>query len=130
MHFAMRLPFVVTLAASLFAGPALADRCLQAGGEETLIGTISAGEFQDAAGRPESALILNLSDAECLTGEEETDQIDSTTTVHIFGEDDALHKKLQDAVGQEVLVLGTPFGAMTVHHHAPVVMEVKAVQTP
>ena len=127
----MRLLLVLPIALiCLSNSPAFADRCMKAGAEETLVGTISAGEFEDAAGRPESALILNPSEPECLTGEDENDQIDSATTVHIFGADDALHKKLQDAVGQEVLVLGMPFGAITVHHHAPIVMEVTAIQTP
>ncbi|MFD0987763.1 DUF4431 domain-containing protein [Methyloligella solikamskensis] len=127
----MRLPFALTVAAvCLFASPAFADRCLKAGDDETLIGVISAGEFEDAAGRPESALILNLEAPECLTGDDENDQIDTAMTVHIFGADDQMHEQLQGAVGKEVLVLGTPFGAMTVHHHAPIVMEVTAVQTP
>ncbi len=124
----MRLLLLLPIALiCLSTSPALADGCLKAGGEESVTGTISAGEFEDAAGRPESALILNLSKPTCLTGEDENDQIEATTTVHIFGADDELHKQLQEAVGEEVSVQGMPFGAMTVHHHAPIVMEVSEI---
>lgn len=124
----MRLPPILLAAASLlFATSVAAQPCMQAGGEEIAEGRLSVGDFEDAAGRPETAYIVTLPAATCLRGEEETDEIDSAQTIHIFGASDAVHSSIDSFVGKDVQVRGMPFGAMTVHHHAPIVMEITEI---
>lgn len=128
----MRLPTLLAAASLLLAGgiatELFAAQCMQAGGENEIAeGRLSVGHFEDAAGRPETAYIVTLPADTCLTGEEENDQIDSAKTIHIFGSSDAVHATIDKFVGQDVMVRGMPFGAMTVHHHAPIVMDITEI---
>ena len=83
----------------------------------------------DAAGRPETAYILNLPTPACLMAEDPEDNVRSTRTVHIFGVNEAVHTRIASLVGRTVVVRGQPFPALTVHHHAPIVMEITKIGT-
>ena len=37
---------------------------------------------------------------------------------------------MESLVGEIVIVRGKPFGALTVHHHAPIVMEISGIDSP
>ena len=81
----------------------------------------------DAAGRPETAYILNLQTSACLMAEEQEDNVKSASTIHIFGRNDAVQARIASFVGRTVVVRGRPFPALTAHHHAPIVMEISTI---
>src|SRR3989304_7860245 len=120
---------LIMIAMAAFASQSAAAECMRANeGEEIAEGTLSLGNFEDAAGRPEQAFILTLPVPACLSGSDpELDVVESTTTIHIFSSDDAVAKSLKQFVGKSVRVRGTPFGAHTAHHHAPIVMDVSEI---
>lgn len=101
--------------------------CLSADRPAALEGRLISGRFKDAAGRPESAFILHLSSPVCLEGSDEFDKVADARTVHVFSANDAISRQLRGSVGKRVRVRGTPFGAHTAHHHAPIVMDVSAI---
>lgn len=127
----MRLSLLLAGLALVLPLPAMGQgQCLQSGGGPyTLEGQLSSGRFRDAAGRPESALLLVLKERICMTGSEEEDKVRGTNRIHVFGDDEATHRRLQGFVGRWVAVTGEPFGAHTSHHHAPIVFRVVNVQT-
>lgn len=105
------------------------EQCLQSGGGPyTLEGQLTTGRFRDAAGRPETAFILVLSKPVCMTGQEDEDKVKGTSRVHVFGGEEAMHKRLQGLAGRRIAVTGEPFGAHTAHHHAPIVLSVAKVE--
>ena len=117
---------LILIAMAALASQGAAAECMRANeGEEIAEGTLSQGTFEDAAGRPEQAYILTLPVPACLSGSDpELDVVESTTTIHIFSSDDEVARSIESLVGKSVRVRGTPFGAHTAHHHAPIVMEV------
>lgn len=115
------------IAALLVATPAW-SACMQAGREEHAQGRLVTGRFKDAAGRRETAFILRLRATVCLQGSDEFDKVASAKTIHVFSTKDAVSAKLRTFVGKPVRVEGTPFGAHTAHHHAPIVMDVTDIQ--
>ena len=96
---------------------------------EAAVGHLVQRQFRDAAGRPEDAYILTLPSPICLSSEEETDNVEGATTLHLVAENETLDAKLRSLVGQVVMVRGKPFGAITVHHHAPIVFGVVEAET-
>lgn len=90
-------------------------------------GRLSVGQFEDAAGRPETAYILTLPVPTCLSGSDEMGNVETAETIHVFSFDDALLAQLKRFVGKDVQVRGTPFGAHTAHHHAPIVMDISEI---
>jgi hypothetical protein len=108
--------------------PAIAAPCLDAAGRaETAQGRLSLGHFKDAADRPESAYILGLAKPACLTGSQVEDKVETAMTIHIYSMDEALGRRIKSFVGREVRVAGRPFGAITAHHHAPIVMDITRI---
>jgi len=98
--------------------------CMQGGREESAQGRLVSGRFKDAAGRPETAFILRLRATVCLQGRDEFDKVGSAKAIHIFSTKDDVAKQIKGFVGKAVRVRGTPFGAHTAHHHAPIVMDI------
>jgi len=92
-------------------------------------GSLSEGTFEDAAGRPEQAFILTLPVPTCLTGSDEMDNVGKAETIHIYSFDEVLLESIKRFVGKDVQVRGTPFGAHTAHHHAPIVMEISEIDS-
>jgi uncharacterized protein DUF4431 len=126
----MRLILLVTLSL-LFLAPASAYAgCLQAEQAKTIIeGVLSEGSFTDANDQPEQAFILKLPVPTCLAGDEQLPETEQVSTIHIYSSDDAVAQSIKGFVGKDVFVQGTPFGAHTAHHHAPIVMDITAIET-
>jgi hypothetical protein len=76
----------------------------------------------------ETAFILSLAEPACLQGESEYDKVKDTRRVHIFSMDEKIRRKLRANVGQKIRVSGFAFGEHTVHHHAPIVLNVMKVE--
>lgn len=93
----------------------------------TAEGRLSTGRFEDAAGRPETAYILALASPVCLDGPDEFDKVEPTRELHLAPESEGMDKTFKRLVGKTVVVRGTPFGAHTAHHHAPIVMMVSTI---
>jgi hypothetical protein len=90
-------------------------------------GRLSLGQFEDAAGRPEQAFILTLPVPTCLSGSDEMDNVEDVETIHVYAFDEATAATIKQFVGKDVQVRGTPFGAHTAHHHAPIVMDIREI---
>ena len=115
---------------SLFwgAGALAAPACLSDKGEqEQVAGKLSIGSAKDGAGRIERPFILKLDKPVCLNTQVASDNVESSATVHIFASDPKIATQLLRMVGKKVVAAGRPFAAHTVHHHAPVVMDVKQI---
>lgn len=110
----------------LAATPAF-SACLKAEREETAEGWLRSERFKDAAGRREDAYILHVSDAVCLEGSGEFDKVAHARTIHVYSVKPDILKRIRKLVGKAVRVRGTPFGAHTAHHHAPIVMDVREI---
>lgn len=126
----MGLKFAATLLAGsvLVAGSPASGQCVVADRPGAEVeGVLARGMFTDAAGRPEQALILTLAAPVCLTGGEETDNVPASRTIHIFSTDDEIARRIQRFVDSTVRVRGAVFGAITAHHHAPIVMDVREI---
>lgn len=121
--------FVIVLSMAFGLVQRADAQCLAADQDEYAEGGLAQHVFHDAAGRPEPSFILTLSEPVCLTGQDETDNVGSVRTMQVYGTDETVERSISRRVGQRVRVLGRPFGAMTVHHHAPVVMEVSRIWT-
>jgi hypothetical protein len=76
----------------------------------------------------EQAYILTLSAPACLEGTDEYNKVESSNRVHVFSMDDTLRKRLRAFVGRMVRVHGSAFGEITIHHHAPIVMQISAIE--
>lgn len=120
--------WVITVAVLLGASQTVEAACMRDNtGGEIAEGRLSVGQFEDAAGRPETAYILTLPVPTCLSGSDEMGNVEAAETIHVFAFDDALLAQLKTFVGRDVQVRGTPFGAHTAHHHAPIVMEISEI---
>jgi len=103
--------------------------CLRAGqADSVVIGVLDEAQFTDASGRRGSALILSVARPVCLSGSDPDDNVKPSARVHVFSSDEALHKRLQGAVGGRLRLKGEAFLAHTVHHRAPVVFNVSAIE--
>ena len=72
----------------------------------------------------DDALILQLPQGLCLKGDDEFDNVEATTELHVFGANDAVHGAMAKLVGRDVHLRGRLMGAHTQHHKAPIIMEV------
>ena len=61
----------------------------------------------------------------CLLGPEDSDSIPASTEVHVYSLDDGVQETLRSLIGKHVHLRGSFMGAMTQHHTAPIVMQVK-----
>lgn len=117
------------MVAALMVQPLAAAECLKDNQEAAAIeGRLSVGRAKNAAGRPQQPYILTLKEPACLIAEDPADSVKSTQTIHAFAGTPALQAALKAAVGQAVVLRGRPFAAHTAHHHAPIVMEIVALE--
>jgi Domain of unknown function (DUF4431) len=121
-----RLGAFLCVAIVFIASPAW-SACLQAEHEAAAEGWLKSERFRDAANRPEKAYILHLDDAVCLEGSDAADKVEHARIIHVFSSKSDLSKRLKRFVGKSVRVRGKPFGALTAHHHAPIVMDVNEI---
>jgi hypothetical protein len=119
-------------AAGLIAGTAsggAASDCRDSGrDDEVLRGRLAVRDVTDAAGRRERAFILELPAVICLRGRDEMDLVDDARTIHVTATDAALRQGLAAAVGHPVTLRGHLSGAEAAQHHAPIVMELRAIE--
>lgn len=117
------------LALFVLAAPAAAaDRCMQFDVPRQIAeGRLLIGHFKDAADRPETAYILRLPVATCLSADDPDFRVARTRTIHVYSNDEKVRAQIGRLVGKDVMVRGRPFGAHTAHHHAPVVMEISEI---
>ncbi len=111
----------VALAMALAAEPAVAGECASANQD----GAIAEGHLIVR----DDALILQMPQGLCLKGEDELDNVEETTELHVFGANDAVHGAIVKLVGQDVHLRGRFMGAHTQHHKAPILMEVSEADT-
>lgn len=118
--------FAACLMSPMLAGSAAAE-CMTALQEASAEGRLTRVRFFDLVGQPEVTLILELRMPDCMTGTNEYDKVESTNRIHVYSTNRAVARRLSGAVGKAVRVTGKPFGEMTVHHHAPIVMDVSTM---
>ncbi|HLL27371.1 MAG TPA: hypothetical protein VKT73_06940 [Xanthobacteraceae bacterium] len=114
------------------ASTAATAECLKAEVE----GQVAQGRLErvrfvdvDYGNRVEIAYILNLAQPACLEGEDEYDKIESTLKIHVYSMDKPILQRLEANIGRQIRVLGWAFGEHTIHHRAPIVMNITAVKT-
>ncbi len=116
-------------ALALLAMPAAAAKvCMQFNEPGQIAeGRLVIGHFKDAADRPETAYILRLPAATCLAAADPEFRVRQARTIHVYASDEKISERIGRFVGKTVMVRGRPFGAHTAHHHAPIVMEITAI---
>src|ERR1700722_7890239 len=114
MHYLGVLICVVLLP---LATPVVAE-CLKSNVEgQRAQGQLTIGRAHDAAGRPERPYILRLASNACLDADDPDESVKSTRTIHVFPADEKLQPSFQHFAGKTVIVHGSPFAAITAHHH-------------
>ena len=117
---------VVALPLSTLAADAA---CLKANAEaQRAQGVLTVAQAKDANGRPERPYILRLEANACLDADDPDEAIKATRTIHVFPADEKTMPEFKRLVGKPVLVRGNPFPAHTAHHHAPIVMQISAIE--
>ena len=123
------LHVLLSLAAFQYGGLAMAQ-CLKSNVDgQSAQGRLTIVRAQDAAGRPERPYILELNAAVCLDADDPDDAVKSARTIQVFPEEEKLALAFERLVGQTLTVRGNPFAAMTMHHHAPIVMGVTDIES-
>ena len=110
-------------------GSAARAGCLQSEKSDQVVeGKLTSSRFTTEAYRlSEQAYILRLRVPVCLEGTDAYDKVEKTDRVHVFSTDAALRKRMRGLVGKNVRVTGSPFGEHTAHHHAPIVLNISAI---
>lgn len=123
MRFLLVLLTIMTLACSG------AHACMSTQSKEEIAeGRLSLRTFKDGMGRPERAYIVTMPKPACLNDPDEPENnVKSTRTIHIFSSNSAIERRIRRFIGKFVHVRGTVFAAMTVHHHAPIVMDITEI---
>ena len=123
----MRASFLFAFWATLIT-PAYAE-CLKSNVEGQMAqGQLTIGRAKDGLGRPERPYILRLASSACLDADDPDDAVKSSRTIHVFPTDDKLLPSFGRLVGKAVTVRGNPFVRHTVHHHAPIIMQVTEIK--
>lgn len=127
----MRLGFALVVVSTVIFGfgRQVGAQCIEAEQDEFAEGNLKQHVFTDAAGRPEPAFILNLPAPICLAGSDDLDNVENANTIQVFSSDERIDEAIGSLVGRSVLVRGKAFGALTVHHHAPIIMDVSEIRT-
>lgn len=124
----LRIVALAVLALGL-ASPAAAATCMNSDAAgQVAEGRLTVGQFRDAADRPETAYILTLSAPTCLSSSDPDGRVDQTRTIHVYASDPAIHGRIGRLTDRTVRVRGRPFAAHTSHHHAPIVMDISAIE--
>lgn len=125
-----RVALCAVLALSFFAAGESRAACLKAGaGDQVAEGRLALARITvPNTKRTEQVFMLQLAAPACLDVADKDDEVEPTRRIHLFGADDALNKRLRGLVGKAVRIRGEPFGQHTVHHHAPIVMQVTGVE--
>lgn len=118
---------LLVAAAMLFPDPVPQARaqsgCIEAGRD----GVAIAGRLEASGKGKSGAILLRSQTGICLTGPDEDDKVAPTWVLHAFGANDTVHRQLAGLLGRQVEVRGRLMPALTVHHKAPIVVEVASV---
>lgn len=98
-------------------GTAPAADCMRANED----GAIAEGRLIER----DDAIILKLPKAMCLEGPADSDSVPASAEIHVYSLDDGMQQTLRGLIGKDVHLRGSFMGAMTQHHKAPIVMQVK-----
>ena len=119
--------------------PASAGGCLAYDDPVTLEGILASGTFAgppnyesvEAGDRPETVLLLRLKDPVCVDAAADgmSDAVQGADAIQLALRDARQLADLKRLVGRPVRLSGSLFGAMSGHHHTPVLLE-KVVLTP
>ncbi len=100
-------------------GPLAAEMCLLAPGE----GATAEGKLVVSEG----AFILEMEDAMCLPGDDESDRVGPTQRLHLAPDGEKIQQALELHKGKAISVRGNMFAMHTEDHKAPLVMMTKEV---
>ena len=124
-----RYTFMVAASVFMACTASAAEPCMSdTSDKETAVGKLSIGRAQDAAGRPERPYILTLQTPACLMAGDPEDNVKKTSTIQIFSTLDTVSNQITRFAGKSIAVRGRPFPAHTAHHHAPIVMDISAIE--
>ena len=130
----VRLFLPATVAAGLalgLSGTSVAAKCLTANAEDQIAeGRLTVGSGKDAAGRSQKPYLLRMPAPACLNGADPEDRVKGSRIIHVYPANEKLGRDFRRFVGKTVLVRGNPFPRHTMHHRAPIVMEVTEIDTP
>ena len=119
----LRRTMLATCACALLhaaASPTLAQQnCMRAGSSrERVTGTLT---------KRGADFLFQVDGPICLRGSDPEDRKNGVKTIHLYSNSSRVQRELARSTGQYIEVVGRPFGALTQHHKAPVVMEVREV---
>src|SRR3712207_3040176 len=116
-------------AAALLALPsASAAACMNSqSNEEVAKGHLALRNVSDGSGRRGTAYILTLPRPRCLDGAAPDEKVAGARSIHIFSSNEGVRARIGRFVGTRVQVRGTVFPRHTVHHHAPIVMDITEI---
>ena len=123
--------YALTIAAGVFmaSSASVAEPSVTTLDKETAVGKLSIGRAQDAAGRPERPYILTPSDSRVPHGRRSGGQCQKDQHhSDLFNPGHGLQSNCPRFVGKSISVRGRPFPAHTAHHHAPIVMDISAIE--
>jgi hypothetical protein len=121
MHF-RQWSLIGVLASPGFASRAVAE-CLNAATDSVVqIGRLVQTRIGGA-----SVFILRTPQPVCLRGANAEDDVPRTQSIHVYSSRAAVERALRDATGRDVRIRGRPFGAVTQHHKAPIVLDAATV---
>jgi hypothetical protein len=103
-----------------------AQACMSTQSKQEIIeGHLLLRSFKDGAGRPEQAYMVRPGTPECLdVPDEPQNSVKGVRAIQIFSSNSGTARRIRQFVGKDVQVRGTVFRARTVHHHAPILMDV------
>jgi len=102
--------------------------CLAANTDsEKIVGRVRIDKFKTASGQSGSAYILDLPAATCLASNDPDERVKRSRTIHIFASQNKLHASIERFVGKAITVHGRASPAHTVHHRAPIIMDVAMI---
>jgi hypothetical protein len=96
---------------------AAGDDCYAAGDD----GAIAEGRLTERG----DAMILKVPQPICLSGPEDSDNVNESAEIHVYSDDAGVEQTLRGLVGKDVHLRGSLMGAITQHHKAPIVMRVR-----
>ena len=115
---------------SLLTAGATQAACLKAGAEDQIAeGRLASVRIEIPDYKlKEQVFMLQLAAEACLDVADKDDEVEPTKRIHVYSLDEGLRKRMRGLVGKAVRVRGVPFGQQTIHHHAPIVMNVLSIE--
>jgi hypothetical protein len=102
----------------MMSAPCVAEDDCHVAGDD---GSIAEGRLIERG----DAIILKVPQPICLSGAEDSDNINESAEIHVYSDDAGVDQTLRSLIGKDVHLRGSLMGAITQHHKAPVVMRVR-----